>query len=106
MAVMAAKLTGTSLAKPQQTIPYNLWAVDNAGSIDKAVDAQCRTQNVTKKKGVNVHSTITRLLFMALPPDVRDKWEARAKAEHAEAVASWTEAIERPASTNSEDRQR
>lgn len=106
MALLISKLTGTSLAKPRQPIPYNLWAAANTEIVDSAHDAHCRVQQTSKKKGINVRSTLTRSLFMELPSDVRAEWEAKAKAGHAEMLASWAKTMENPVSTESEDRQR
>lgn len=106
MAILMAKLTGASITKPRQPIPYNVWGAANAEIIDQALDARCQILQLSKKKAVNIRSNITRSLFMGLPEAVRSEWEAKAKAEHAKVLADWADVIEHRASTNSEDRQR
>lgn len=106
MDILMAKLTGSSLVKPRQPIPYNLWAAANADIVEKALDARRWVQQPSSKKLINLRSTLTRSLFMDLPDDTRAEWEAKAKAGHAQVLADWAETIERPASTSSEYRQK
>lgn len=103
-----AKLTGTSLSKPRQPIPYNLWAKEDANR--EAVDREFKVQRSTLKsrKGelLTLRTKITKDLYDKLPETTKQEWRKRAKDIQGDSLRNWKETLEGPPSTEPADRQR
>lgn len=108
MMILMAKLTGTSLSKPRQPIPYNLWAKEDANR--EAVDREFKVQRSTLKsrKGelLTLRTKITKDLYDKLPETTKQEWRKRAKDIQGDSLRNWKETLEGPPSTEPADRQR
>lgn len=105
MTILLAKLTGSSISKPRQPIPYNLWAKENRITIEAEYNRERRRLNSNKNNLIKLRAGVTRKLFDALPEDVRDEWQSKAKLEHVQAVKAWEERLTSPALTDPKSRQ-
>jgi hypothetical protein len=105
MTVLLAKLTGSSVSKPRQPIPYNLWAKENRAVIEMEYSKERRRLNSTKGDLMKLRAGVTRKLFDALPKNVRDGWQEKAKKEHVAALKAWEERLTGSPSTDPKSRQ-
>ena len=96
MMILMSKLTGSTLSKPHQLIPYNLWGRANRELVDKQYAKDCET--VDSKKWMALCSSITRTLFKKLDWATQDHWTAVAKSEHEVAIKAWEAALKAPGS--------
>lgn len=108
MTIVMAKLTGSSISKPRQPIPYNLWAKEEANreAIDLQFKARRSNRQVSRKELLTLRTGITKELYDKLPEETKNIWRTRAKDAQAESLSSWKRIIEGPASTEPIDRQR
>lgn len=56
--------------------------------------------NSTKGNLIKLCARVTRRLFDALPKNMRDGWQEKAKKEHAAALKAWEERLRGPPSTD------
>lgn len=107
MTIILAKLTGTSLSKPRQPIPYNLWAKEDVNR--DAIDQQFKTQRVhlqtRKRELLTLRTKITKELYDKLPEETKREWRNHAKHAHNENLSDWKGILEGPPSTTPDDRQ-
>ena len=96
MMILMSKLTGSTLSKPRQPIPYNLWGRANRELVDKQYAKDRET--VDSKKWMALRSSITRTLFKKLDRATQDHWAAVAKSEQEVAVKAWEAALKAPGS--------
>jgi hypothetical protein len=103
-AVLLAKLTGVSLAKPQKPHAFDLWAAENPNNFNPALDAAKAKQKPTRFQLAGLCTQVKKAEFAKLPEGVIAMWRVAAeKKKHEEALEEWKRRMTSEPSTASED---
>jgi hypothetical protein len=97
------KLTGTSIKKPQQTPPANIWWKTQHKEID--IKAK-KLVNTPHSQHAAVWDKLAQDMFKQLPQEERNQWIEQAKEEYEVALARWKEDTEGNPLTTPEDCQK
>ena len=106
MAVLMAKLTGVSIAKPRRKTGYNMWAPAHAAILDQLLEEHAEAEDVIGRKKVGLRTKICKEQYDDLDAEEKEEWESKAREEHAKAVQRIKDTLTLPPSTLPEDRQR
>lgn len=106
MDILVARLTGSALVKPRQSVAYNLWAAANQDLVNKAFDAKYPVLKPPKTEQLKIRAAMKRSLFKKLSQEEQDRWEKTAKDEHQRKLEEWQKIVAGPASQESADRQK
>ena len=97
------KLTGTTIKKPRQKHPANIWRKTQRKEIDLAAK---KLENIPRSQQAAVQDKVAWGMFEQLPEEEKAQWVEQAKEEYEAAMARWKEDTEGNPSTMPEDHQR
>ena len=97
------KLTGTTIKKPRQKPPSNIWRKTQRKEIDLAAK---QLGNIPRSQHATVRDKLARDMFDQLPEEDKAQWTEQAKEEYETAMVRWKEDTEGKPSTLPEDRQK
>lgn len=100
------KLTGTTILKPRQKPPVNIWRKTQRKEIDFEAKKITESENVPRSKHAAIRDRVARDMFERLPEEEKGQWIEQAKEEYDNAMLRWKEDTEGNPSTEPEDRQR
>ena len=100
------KLTGTTIQKPRQKPPVNIWRKTQRKEIDFEAKKITESENVPRSKHAAIRDKVARDMFERLPEEEKGQWIEQAKEEYDNAMLRWKEDTEGNPSTEPEDRQR
>jgi len=100
------KLTGTSIQKPRQKSPVNIWRKTQRKEIDSEAKKIIEKDKTPPSKHAAVRDKVAREMYDLLSQEEKAQWIEQAKEEHEAAIAKWKEDTEGDPSTAPEDRQR
>lgn len=106
MAVLAAKLAGTTVARPRLRTAYNIWGPNNRCFVDPVFQERVRDGSVPARQQAALRSAIYKELFEELPADEQREWTEKAEIEHREALHKVAGPLKAGPSTAPQDRQR
>lgn len=99
------QLNNRSSPRPRVPIPWNIWRKDSKAIIEKEARRRADEQGVPLKNLAPVREKVVREMYDALSQEQKDRWEKRAKSEHAKAVKKWEAESKSLPSTAPRDRQ-
>ena len=100
------KLTGTTIVKPRQKSPVNIWRKTQRKEIDLEAKKITERENTPRSKHAAIRDKLARDLFEKLPEQEKAQWVEQAKEEYDAAVSRWRDDTEGNPSTEPEDHQR
>lgn len=106
MAILTAKLTGNTTARPRLRTAYNLWGPNNRCFVDPVFQERVRDGNVPGRQQAALRSAIYKEMFEELPENEQREWVERAENEHREALEKVDGPLKAGPSTAPQDRQR
>ena len=100
------KLTGTTIQKPRQKPPVNIWRKTQRAEIDREAKKIFAAEDTPRSKHAAVRDKLARDMYELLPPEEKAGWTEQAKEEYDVAMARWKQDTEGNPSTVPEDRQK
>ena len=100
------KLTGTTIQKPRQKPPINVWRKTQQGEIDFEAKKITERENAPRSKHAVIRDKLACDMFEKLLEEEKIQWAEQAKEEHDTAMLRWKEDTEGNPSTKPEDCQR
>lgn len=106
MAVLTAKLTGSTATRPRLRTAYNLWGPSNRCFVDPVFQERVRDGSVPARQQAALRSAIYKEMFEELPENEQREWAEKAEREHREALEKVSGPLKAGPSTAPQDRQR
>lgn len=106
MDILVAKLTGTALVKPRQSVAYNLWAAAHQDIVNKSFDTKYPVLKPPKTEQLKIRAALKRSLFKKLSQEEQETWGKSAKDEHQKKLEEWQRVVAGPASKEPATRQK
>lgn len=106
MAVLNAKLTGSTVTRPRLRTPYNLWGPSNRCFVDPVFQERVRDGSVPARRQAALRSAIYKEMFEELPENEQREWAEKAEREHKDALEKVSGPLKAGPSTTPQDRQR
>jgi hypothetical protein len=100
------KLTGTTIQKPQQKPPVNVWRKTQRKEIDFEAKKITELGNIPWSKHAAIRDKLARDMFERLPEEEKAQWVEQVKEEYDAAVLRWKDDTEGNPSTKPEDHQK
>ena len=94
---------GTTIKKPRQTAPANIWQKTQQKEIDLAAKD---LGSIPRSQNAAVRDKLAWNMFEELSKEEKAQWKEQAKEEYETAMAKWKEDTEGNPSTIPEDRQK
>jgi hypothetical protein len=104
--ILLNKLTGTSIQKPRQKAPVNVWRKLARKEIDFEAKKIIEKDKIPPSKHAALRDKVAREMYDFLSPEEKAQWVEQAKEEHEAALEKWKNDFEGSPSTAPEDRQR
>ena len=104
--ILLHKLTGTTIQKPRQKAPVNIWRKTQRKEIDLEAKSITEKGNLPRSKHAAVWDRVAQEMYDHLPEEEKAGWIEQVKEEHSAAMAKWKDDTEGNPSSMPEDRQR
>ena len=99
------KLTGTTIQKPRQKPPVNVWRKTQRKEIDFEAKKITESENTPRSKHAAIRDRVACDMFERLPEEEKVQWMEQMKEEYDNAMLRWKEDTEGNPSIKAEDHQ-